>query len=314
MRSIRRSRATLSRSAAIASAMPGYWTFTATARPSRVIARCTWPIDAAAIGSGSHSANARSGGMPEFFGDDAGGQLGAHRRHAVLEPAERPPHAGRQALVDVAGHLADLHQDALHRPERLGDVFGRLKREVVAQLLPLLAGGGEQARRAPGIAHAAPGDELQRAPAPAAVAPGPSASRRAATPRPDKNDAAMRSLPRRAAGHAIRSLPAAASCSLRRAHPRGDPLPRLKHPWLADEDGVQHAERLPDLGAAGLGQRLPLEAVHPGRPLWQRAHRAVPDVLPDLGDVLVKPGGSSRKAIDSLAAGVHASSGRTESM
>ena len=34
----------------MASSTPGYWTFTATARPSRVIARCTWPIEAEAIG------------------------------------------------------------------------------------------------------------------------------------------------------------------------------------------------------------------------------------------------------------------------
>ena len=45
-------------------AMPGYWILTATARPSRVIARCTWPIDAAAIGTGSHSAKTRSGTSP----------------------------------------------------------------------------------------------------------------------------------------------------------------------------------------------------------------------------------------------------------
>ena len=49
-----RMRATLPRSAEIASAMPGYCTLTATARPSAVMARCTWPIDAAAMGSGSH--------------------------------------------------------------------------------------------------------------------------------------------------------------------------------------------------------------------------------------------------------------------
>ena len=46
------------------SAMPGYCTFTATARPSWVIARCTCPIDAAAMGSGSQVAKARSGGWP----------------------------------------------------------------------------------------------------------------------------------------------------------------------------------------------------------------------------------------------------------
>ena len=44
--------------------MPGYWTLTATARPSRVIARWTWPIEAAAIGTGSHSLKIRSGASP----------------------------------------------------------------------------------------------------------------------------------------------------------------------------------------------------------------------------------------------------------
>ena len=46
------------------SAIPGYCTFTATARPSCVIARCTCPIDAAAMGSGSQRAKACSGGRP----------------------------------------------------------------------------------------------------------------------------------------------------------------------------------------------------------------------------------------------------------
>ncbi len=45
------------RSEWIASAIPGYWTLTATARPSCSAARCTCPIDAAAIGSGSNSSN-----------------------------------------------------------------------------------------------------------------------------------------------------------------------------------------------------------------------------------------------------------------
>ena len=53
----------------MASATPGYCTLTATATSSPVLgstatARCTWPIDAAAIGSGSHSTNTFSGGRP----------------------------------------------------------------------------------------------------------------------------------------------------------------------------------------------------------------------------------------------------------
>ena len=56
-----RIRATLPKSAAIVSATPGYCTLTATAWPSAVMARCTCPIDAAAMGSGSHSLKMRSG-------------------------------------------------------------------------------------------------------------------------------------------------------------------------------------------------------------------------------------------------------------
>jgi hypothetical protein len=63
-RSIRYIRSTLSMSARIDSATPGYCTFTTTSRPSCVRAACTWPIDAAASGSGSNDANARSGGSP----------------------------------------------------------------------------------------------------------------------------------------------------------------------------------------------------------------------------------------------------------
>ena len=44
--------------------MPGYCTFTATSRPSRVTARCTCPMLAAAAGSGDQSRNRRSGGAP----------------------------------------------------------------------------------------------------------------------------------------------------------------------------------------------------------------------------------------------------------
>src|SRR5918995_400710 len=53
-----------SRSALMAWSTPGYCTLTATARSSRVMARCTWPMEAEAMGTGSHSRNTRSGGAP----------------------------------------------------------------------------------------------------------------------------------------------------------------------------------------------------------------------------------------------------------
>ncbi len=57
----------LRRSVSTASAMPGYWTLTATCRPSFVVARWTWPIEAAANASGSNSAKAWLTGIVELF-------------------------------------------------------------------------------------------------------------------------------------------------------------------------------------------------------------------------------------------------------
>ena len=74
-----------SRSASMAWSTPGYWTFTATARPSWVMARWTWPIDADASGTGSHSAKAMSGGAPSCSLDDARRQLGRHGRGVLLQ-------------------------------------------------------------------------------------------------------------------------------------------------------------------------------------------------------------------------------------
>src|SRR5215467_11413103 len=98
----------------------------------------------------------------EFLLDHSSGEFRAHRRNAVLKPAERPPDTGRQTFVDVAGHLADLHQDAFHRPERLGDVLGGLEREILAQLLALLTRGGEEPWCAACVTRAAARNELQR--------------------------------------------------------------------------------------------------------------------------------------------------------
>src|SRR6266566_513966 len=48
------------RSARTAEATPGYWTLTATSRPSLSVPRYTWPIDAAAIGSSSKASKSSS--------------------------------------------------------------------------------------------------------------------------------------------------------------------------------------------------------------------------------------------------------------
>ncbi len=54
----------LRRSVSTASATPGYWTLTATRRPSWVTARWTWPIEAAANASRSNSAKWSPSGPP----------------------------------------------------------------------------------------------------------------------------------------------------------------------------------------------------------------------------------------------------------
>ncbi|MEZ5239355.1 MAG: hypothetical protein R2716_10565 [Microthrixaceae bacterium] len=62
------------------------------------------------------------------------GELGAHRRGIGLELREGLAHRFGQALVEVAGHLAELHQGALHVPESLRHLLGRAKLEGLAQL------------------------------------------------------------------------------------------------------------------------------------------------------------------------------------
>ncbi len=69
----------------------------------------------------------------EFFLYHRRSERRAHRRDAVLEASQGVADRGRQAVVDVAGHLADLHHHALHRPQGAGDVFGGPQREVLAQ-------------------------------------------------------------------------------------------------------------------------------------------------------------------------------------
>ena len=100
----------------------------------------------------------------EFFLHHRRGELRAHRRDAVLKAGQGVPDRGRQAVVDVAGHLADLHHDPLHRPQGAGDVFGGLQGQVFAQQLALLARGREQPRRAGRVAGAAAHGQPERRP------------------------------------------------------------------------------------------------------------------------------------------------------
>ena len=74
----------------------------------------------------------------ELLRDDAGRHLRAHRRRGLLQPAHRRAHRLRQILVDVARHLAELHQHAAHRAELFRHVIGGAQGEVVSQFAPAL--------------------------------------------------------------------------------------------------------------------------------------------------------------------------------
>jgi hypothetical protein len=63
--------ASTSRSTRQAQATSGRWIFSATTRPSRSTARCTWASDAAAMGSGSISENTLLARTPSSFSSSA---------------------------------------------------------------------------------------------------------------------------------------------------------------------------------------------------------------------------------------------------
>ena len=112
---------------------PGYCTLTATSRPSGSTARCTWPIDAAATGTGSQSRNSRSGCVAELLRDDLLGQARRHRRHVGLQRGQRGLGLGRETLGDEGDHLARLHDGALHVAELAGDVLGGADGELLLE-------------------------------------------------------------------------------------------------------------------------------------------------------------------------------------
>jgi hypothetical protein len=54
----------------------------------------------------------------------------------VLQPGHRGAERQRHVIVDVARHLAKLHQHAFHRAQLFSDVVGGPKSEVVTELVP----------------------------------------------------------------------------------------------------------------------------------------------------------------------------------
>ena len=109
-----------------ASSAPGYCTLTATVRPSAHTARCTWPMEAAAAGSGSNERNESRQLGAQFSRQhrvDAGRR---HRRSGVLQPGQmravRSRHVLGQGRLEEAHRLPELHRSALEltqHPEQL---------------------------------------------------------------------------------------------------------------------------------------------------------------------------------------------------
>ena len=69
--------------------MPGYWILTATALPSVVVARWTWPIEAAANASSSKSSKRSLDRLPELFAQQLLDALEGQRRDVVAQARER---------------------------------------------------------------------------------------------------------------------------------------------------------------------------------------------------------------------------------
>ena len=114
--------------------MPGYCTFTATRSPPFVTARCTWPMLAAANGSGSHSAKTSFGAAPSSSvttctaaSRESGGAFAWSFFSDLLELLLV---AGRREAVDVRRHLPELERQALHLAERLQHRLGGLLRAL----------------------------------------------------------------------------------------------------------------------------------------------------------------------------------------
>ena len=91
------------------------------ASPRDAPARSTPPRSA----SGPIRANTRLGRVAELLAHDLRGQLGCHRRRILLQRRERLAHRLRQPVVEIARHLAELHERALQLAEHAGDIGRR---------------------------------------------------------------------------------------------------------------------------------------------------------------------------------------------
>ena len=92
------------------------------------MARCTWPIDAAASACSSKSAKTRLSGPPSSLRSNRSRSANAHRRDVVAERGELALQSvalvlGQAVELDHREHLPDLHRRAAHLAELLDELL-----------------------------------------------------------------------------------------------------------------------------------------------------------------------------------------------
>ena len=199
----------------MASSTPGYWTLTATARPSRVMARWTWPIEA---DGDRHRVPLEE----QPVGRRRPARARRPRRPARRPSAGRPAGAPARASRTCVGQARRRGSDAIWPsfimapfmlPEGVGHLLGGAQLELAGRARPgarrrrTSGGPGAAAKAAAGAARrrgpARPGARVRAPAAPAAV---PAAGRGAGVPPAPGERRRRRPRPsgRRAGGHAAR--------------------------------------------------------------------------------------------------------------
>ena len=92
----------------------------------------------------------------ELLGDHLSGQFAAHRRGVGLQLGEGVADRFGQPVVEIARHLADLHQRPLEVAEALGHLLGGAQLPLGIDLDPSLGGREQLARRRRGVRRSDP--------------------------------------------------------------------------------------------------------------------------------------------------------------
>ena len=116
------------RSASSAAPAPGYCTLTATSRPSAHVARCTWPMDAAAAGLSSNVVKRSRQSAPSSLGEYGVHGARRQRRRGLLQPGQGLAIGTGEVLgqrrLEHRHRLAELHRPALELAEHAEELLG----------------------------------------------------------------------------------------------------------------------------------------------------------------------------------------------